>query len=150
MSLTDPKKKMSKSDANPNSRILLTDDRDSIHRKIKNALTDSYPGITYDPQTRPGVSNLLDILGYLKEDEPKSKPKSMHEIAASFENASLRSFKLEVAQTIINALEGMRERFLHFQTDTKLLEESARRGQRQAASAAEQTLRQVKQAVGIY
>merc|ERR1711939_99457 len=61
MSLTDPVKKMSKSDPNPKSRILLTDSNEVIRSKIKSAMTDSFDGISYEPERRPGVSNLLDI-----------------------------------------------------------------------------------------
>lgn len=54
MSLTDPGKKMSKSPPNPKSRILITDSREEIFKKINGSLTDCEDGITYDPATRPG------------------------------------------------------------------------------------------------
>merc|ERR1711939_634674 len=62
MSLKRPTQKMSKSDADPKSRILITDTREEIHAKVKGAITDSEPGISFDPEKRPGVSNLIEIL----------------------------------------------------------------------------------------
>jgi tryptophanyl-tRNA synthetase len=68
-SLTDPALKMSKSHPNDKSRILLTDDENVIRNKIKTAVTDSIETeITYDPETRPGISNLIDILYYADPD----------------------------------------------------------------------------------
>ena len=60
-SLKDPTQKMSKSDDDPRSRILLSDSNEAIAAKIRHALTDSVGDISYDPQKRPGVSNLIDI-----------------------------------------------------------------------------------------
>jgi len=62
MSLVDPLKKMSKSDSNARSRITLADKEEIIYDKIRRALTDSFGSkITYEPQTRPGLANLLMI-----------------------------------------------------------------------------------------
>ena len=75
MSLQDPLKKMSKSQGNEASRILITDEADVIRQKIKSAKTDSEPGpITYTPDTRPGVSNLIDIYRYTSQSELTSGP----------------------------------------------------------------------------
>lgn len=60
-SLKDGRVKMSKSDSNPSSRIELEDNSDSIRKKIKTAKTDLFAGITYDPVSRPDVSNLIRI-----------------------------------------------------------------------------------------
>ena len=60
MSLQDPSKKMSKSDENPNAYILMMDDKDTIIRKFKRAITDSDTQIRYS-EDKPGVSNLIDI-----------------------------------------------------------------------------------------
>ena len=60
--MRDPTTKMSKSHPNLNSRILLTDTDTDIQKKIKSAVTDNIKSICYDPENRPGVSNLLAIL----------------------------------------------------------------------------------------
>ncbi|KAI9661668.1 MAG: Tryptophan--tRNA ligase, mitochondrial [Bathelium mastoideum] len=72
MSLTEPHLKMSKSHANPKSRILITDGCEEIEKKIKGALTDSVSGISYDLVERPGVSNLLDIMFHLQDDNKQA------------------------------------------------------------------------------
>lgn len=60
-SLRDPTKKMSKSDPDEKSRILLTDRPEQILEKVKKSLTDFTSAVTYDLATRPGVSNLISI-----------------------------------------------------------------------------------------
>ena len=59
--LADPAKKMSKSGENPNGAVFMSDDRDTVIRKFKRAVTDSDAEIIYDPERKPGVSNLLSI-----------------------------------------------------------------------------------------
>ena len=59
--LQEPTKKMSKSGENPNGAIFLSDDKDTVMRKFKRAITDSDGEIRYDPAQKPGVSNLLSI-----------------------------------------------------------------------------------------
>jgi tryptophanyl-tRNA synthetase len=69
MSLTQPtEKKMSKSDTNSKSRILIMDSREEISRKIKAAVTDSEEGVTYDPVNRPEIANLVNIMNFLQRD----------------------------------------------------------------------------------
>jgi tryptophanyl-tRNA synthetase len=60
-SFRDPSKKMSKSEQDPRSRIEITDTRDDILEKCKKALTDFTSEITFDPENRPGVANLITI-----------------------------------------------------------------------------------------
>ena len=77
-SLQEPTKKMSKSDENPNATISLLDDPAVIRNKIKRAVTDSEALIKYDPENKPGVSNLLEIYHL-------STGMSMDEVEAHFE-----------------------------------------------------------------
>lgn len=64
-SFRDPVKKMSKSDPDPKSRICLTDSPDSIVKVIKKAVTDFTSEVTYDPELRPGVANLISIHSFV-------------------------------------------------------------------------------------
>ena len=75
MSLQDPTKKMSKSDENVNSFITVLDDPDTVLRKFKRAVTDSEALVRYDPENKPGVSNLMAIYSTITG-------KSMEEIEA--------------------------------------------------------------------
>jgi tryptophanyl-tRNA synthetase len=73
MSLVEPQKKMSKSDANLRSRILLTDTRESVREKLRRAVTDSNGShISFDPISRPGLSNLLQIYSAFLEKDPET------------------------------------------------------------------------------
>lgn len=97
MSLAEPTKKMSKSDTNINSFILMTDDKDAIVRKFKRAVTDSDGVVRFDRETKPGVSNLMCIYSTFTG-------KSNDEIAAEFEGKGYGDFKLAVAEVTADAL----------------------------------------------
>ncbi|KAF2272330.1 Nucleotidylyl transferase [Westerdykella ornata] len=107
MSLKEPSKKMSKSDPDPKSRILITDETQDIRAKIKGALTDSIEGISYDPTTRPGVSNLIDLMCYMDPTISLTP----HEVANDMQNVSMRSLKEKVADVVDHNLRGIRERY---------------------------------------
>ncbi|KAF2106766.1 tryptophanyl-tRNA synthetase [Lophiotrema nucula] len=104
MSLTNPTKKMSKSDADVKSRILITDEKDVIEKKIKSALTDSIEGVAYDRDARPGVSNLIDIMYYMDE----SVAASPEELARDFKDVSMRALKERVAEVVDKNIEPVR------------------------------------------
>lgn len=137
MSLTEPHLKMSKSHADPRSRIHLDDKPEEIAEKIKLALTDSTAGVSYDSVARPGVSNLLDILSHL---DPSERPPS--ELAAMYNAFSMRAFKEEVTAAIIASLAGIRKRYhqLIQDNDSHYLEDIARAGFQKASTRAAETL----------
>ena len=107
MSLKDPTKKMSKSDPNPASRILITDSKEEIHKKIKGAVTDSIEGISYNRSERPGVSNLIDIMFYMDW----SIPESPEALAEDLKGVSMRALKEKVADTIEVNIGPIREKY---------------------------------------
>ncbi len=72
MSLQEPLKKMSKSDENPNASIYLMDDRDTIIRKFKRAVTDSDNSICYSEE-KPGIRNLMDIYSLATDKKMKNR-----------------------------------------------------------------------------
>lgn len=146
MSLKRPTQKMSKSDQDPKSQILITDTEEEIHAKIRGAVTDSEPGISYDPEKRPGVSNLIEILHHLRKDNL-----SFSLIANDNENVGMRAFKEEVANAIVKELRGTRERFMEYMRpeDPRLYEE-IRVGARKARIQAGKTLDDVRQAIGLF
>lgn len=148
MSLQDPTKKMSKSDPDERSRILITDSRDEINLKIKHALTDSVPGVSYDRDSRPGVSNLIDIMYYMDE----SKYGSPEEIAADMfsKDFSLKVLKEQVATTVADGLEPIRERY-NEQMARSLEDVDAEmgRGASMAKGTAAMNLQRLKAAMGI-
>lgn len=148
MSLTQPTSKMSKSDPNPLSRILITDTPDQITKKISRALTDSESKVvSYDPSSRPGVSNLLEILTIL---EGGSEPQ---DTALEFESAAvpMRALKERTADAVARELAEVGERYheLLGRGNGAWLDEVEKRGAERARASAERTMARVKEAVGL-
>lgn len=145
MSLKRPTQKMSKSDPDPKSRILITDSEEEIHAKIRGAVTDSEPGISFDPERRPGVSNLIEILKHVTQ----SQQPSVH-IAKDIGNVSMRAFKEKVAAEIVTALDGIRDNFLELmQPNNYTLHDEVFQGAYKARERSRKTLQDVKQALGL-
>ncbi|KAL4877634.1 hypothetical protein BJY04DRAFT_197327 [Aspergillus karnatakaensis] len=142
MSLREPKLKMSKSHVDDRSRIILTDSPEDVWRKVKVALTDSEPGITYDPIRRPGISNLIEILSHLE-----GKP--CGEIALSYVSASPRALKEHLSKRVSEVLIPIREKYNSLMEDNKHLDDVAEQGAREARANAEITMRKVREAMGL-
>src|SRR5439155_4664650 len=62
MDLQEPDRKMSTTDSQPAGKVLLTDPPDTVRKKLKSAVTDSGTDVRYDPEEKPGISNLLEIM----------------------------------------------------------------------------------------
>jgi tryptophanyl-tRNA synthetase len=148
MSLQKPRQKMSKSDPDARASILITDPPEVIRSKVMSALTDSVEGISYDPDTRPGVSNLVELLALL--DGSKRTPQ---EIAAEMESAgaSLKQLKETVAATLTRKLEGIRERYSDAleRDDGQFLDRVQAHGAESARNGAAETMQLVRDAVGL-
>lgn len=147
MSLKDPSRKMSKSDPDPDSRILITDSKEDIKRKVMGARTDSVAGVGYDRERRPGVANLLDILCYMRDDgvEPKEVA---DEMAAA--NASLKDLKVQVATAVDDGLRDIRERYEDLpEKDPDKFESVLKEGVERARRLAADQMATVKEAMGL-
>jgi len=147
MSLKEPVSKMSKSHGDPRSRIHINDQPADIARKIRLALTDSIEGISYEPNIRPGVSNLLEIMSSL---DPRGKSPS--ELAGTYKNSGMREFKEEVSEIVIEGLAGIRDRYEHLTnaSNSHYLEDVAQEGSRKAHRRAAATLVAVREAIGLF
>lgn len=159
MSLTNPTAKMSKSDANPSSRILLTDEPDQIRKKVARALTDSdVNGVTYDPASRPGVSNLLEILTILEEDQGQGRGETNMmttpaETARQFGGVQrpLKVLKERVAEAVVREFGDVRERYRELleRRGGAWLDEIEAVGAEKAQANADATMTRVKEAIGL-
>jgi len=146
MNLQQPEKKMSKSDADVGSRILITDEADEIRKKIRRAKTDSVEGpLTYDPVARPGVSNLIEILKHITRST-----KTCEEIVKEIGETTLGALKALVAEEIVKELDGVRERY------EALMAEGDERvdlamviGRQHVSGKAGATMKEVREAVGL-
>lgn len=144
MSLAEPTSKMSKSHPLERSRILLTDNADVIHSKIASARTDSLPGISYDTQARPGISNLLDILSIF---HPESK--TAVQLAAEYSDSSPRELKEAVSEAVIAGIDGIGRRYEQLLEDTKFIDHVAEEGSKKACESADETMQIVREAIGF-
>lgn len=142
MSLRNPLEKMSKSDPDPNGKILLTDSPDVIRKKIATAVTDSGQEVAYDPEQKPGISNLLEIASTLSGE-------GVEELAARHRTAGYGSFKRAVADIVASSLAPLRERVAELLEDPSQIERELERGRARAHAEAKPMLDAVKRAVGL-
>lgn len=142
MSLRNPLQKMSKSDNQEMSRINLSDTPDEIRKKIRKAVTDSQSQITYDPDGRPGVSNLVCIYAALTS-------MTHDEVCAKFEGRETVHFKEELSEVIIGKLEPIRQQTLRLDGDPGYIDQVLKSGAQQTTQLAESTMREVKSKLGI-
>ncbi len=142
MSLTSPEKKMSKSDENPNAIVTVLDDRDTIIRKFKRAVTDSGSEICY-AEGKDGINNLMSIFGAFTE-------KSYEEIEKEFTGKGYGDFKLAVGETVADKLAPMQEKYNELIGDKKYLEECMKQGAEKAYKLSRKTLQKVQKKVGFY
>ena len=140
MSLSDPTKKMSKSD--PKGDIYLKDDPAVIRKKIMSAVTDMEAHVHYDPEKQPGISNLMTILSSLT-----GKP--FEEIEKEFEGKGYGDFKRAVADAVVNELEPLQNRCKEI-IESGLVDKVLEKGAKRANEIASEVLTRVQKAVGLY
>ena len=141
MSLSEPLKKMSKSDIDPNSRINLLDDPKTIKKKIGRATTDSLRLITFDAE-RPGITNLLTIYQVLTGQ-------SQQEIEEEFTGKGYGDFKGVLTDRLVAALEPIQQRYHELINDLPMLENILRQSADEIRPTAAATLNRVKEVVGL-
>lgn len=141
MSLQDPKKKMSKSD-DPKSCIFLFDFPEDIQKKIMSSQTDSGKDIIYNITKKPGISNLLTIYSLLTNTP-------IPQIEKEFKGKLYGEFKKSLAQVVIQYLEPFRRKQKELLTRQVYVKEILKQGQRRSLIIAEQTMKEVKEKMGL-
>ena len=139
MSLSDPAKKMSKSDDDPNGCVMLLDDAEIIQRKFKRAVTDSGTEIRFD-DSRPAITNLLTIY-HLITGQPTQ------EVEAHFEGKGYAQLKAQIAEVTVEFLRPLQQRVRDI-TDERL-DHILGEGRERAKKIAGATLEQVFEKMGI-
>ncbi|MEO0970260.1 MAG: tryptophan--tRNA ligase, partial [Cyanobacteria bacterium J06639_18] len=142
MSLTDGTKKMSKSDPSDLSRINLLDSPDEITKKIKKCKTDPVRGLEFDNPERPECNNLLTLYMLLAG-------KTKQEVTAECQDMGWGKFKPLLTETTINALKPIQDKYQAVMDDKGYLESVLREGREKAEVVAQETLAQVKAALGF-
>lgn len=141
-SLTDPTKKMSKSDENSKSFISLLDDESTILKKIKSSVTDSIGKINLDSENQPGVFNLLQIYASLKN-------LSLEESQNYFKNENYGFLKQAVAEVIIEEFIPLQKKIKNILKDKELINSVLKQGFEKAEKKATLKLNTVKKEMGI-
>ncbi|XP_063241741.1 tryptophan--tRNA ligase, mitochondrial isoform X3 [Bacillus rossius redtenbacheri] len=141
-SLRDPQKKMSKSDADPRSRIELMDSPADIREKCKKAVTDFTSAVTFNPVSRPGVSNLITIHSLLSGLSPE-------DICRDSSGLDTGRYKLVVAEVIAKNIAPIREKVIHIMSKHQYLDDVLESGAEKAVRIARETWNDVKNKVGF-
>ncbi len=141
MGLSNPEKKMSKSEEKKEDSIFLLDPPDQIRKKIKKATTDSLRDISFD-EKRPGVYNLLTIYQLLTD-------KSREDIENHFAGKSYKDLKEQVAEVVIESLKPLQERYHELTGEKGYLDDMLERGAIKAGEQAEEKMRQVTESMGL-
>ena len=143
MDLQRPTAKMSKSSETEQGVILLLDPPAVIERKIKRAVTDAETGtgsVRYDPVAKPGVSNLLELLGLATDRAPA-------EVAASYQQYG--PLKADTATAIVELVRPIQERYLVLAADPAVSEKALADGAEKAREVASGTLQRARNAIGL-
>lgn len=141
MSLTDPKKKMSKS-SGPEGCLFLFDEPETIRKKIMSAVTDTGKEVKFSARTKPGISNLLIVYSLISG-------KKVKELEGEFKNKNYSEFKKSLAEALVNFLEPFRNKKRELVSRKIYIDEILRMGANKARSLAESTMQEVSSKTGL-
>jgi tryptophanyl-tRNA synthetase len=141
MSLAEPTKKMSKSDANPKASVAILDGRDAIIKKFKSAVTDSDTVVRY-ADGKDGINNLMSIYSCFTG-------KDFEAIEREFEGKGYGDFKLAVGETVADKLQPIHDEFDRLMADKAYLETVMKNGAEKAFYIARKTLSKVHKKLGF-
>jgi len=142
MDLQEPTRKMSKSEESPQGTILVLDPPSAIAKKVKSAVTDSGSEVRYDPEEKPGVSNLLEI--YVA-----TSGTTMPAAEAEFANQGYGTFKQAVADAVVECLRPVQEQYAALEADPAEVDRRLARGADEAEAISEQVLSRATRAAGL-
>ena len=142
MDLIDPTKKMSKSSENKKGTIFLLDDENDIRKKIMGATTDSEMTVKYDPENKPGISNLITIYSVLSN-------LTIAEIEEHFKDVNYGTFKSEVADLVINTIKPIQKKYNELINSAEL-DEILNEGIKKTEIIAKKKYEELKNIVGLH
>jgi tryptophanyl-tRNA synthetase len=140
MDLQTPTNKMSKSNDSPQGTIDLLDEPAVVEKKVKRAVTDSGDDVTYDPETRPGVANLLSILAAATGREPK---------VVAEDYTQFGPLKKDTAEALVALLEPIQARYRELEADPAATQALLKQGAEKARAKAAEVVARAKDAVGL-
>jgi tryptophanyl-tRNA synthetase len=106
---------MSKSRGAESGTVLMLDPPDTIRKKVKTAVTDSGTDVRYDPEGKPGISNLIELMTVVTGD-------SIPDVEAKYDGAGYGRFKEDVAEALVSVVEPIRNRYEEIRSDVDELD----------------------------
>jgi tryptophanyl-tRNA synthetase len=140
MDLQEPTNKMSKSVSSDLGKVLLTDSPKDIEKKIKKAVTDNDNDVHYDWETKPGLSNLLEIYSSISSETPQ-------QVAQRYERYG--DLKNDLAQVLIAEIEPITKRYFEYLNDPAELSRILHQGAQKASAVAKGTYERAAKAMGL-
>jgi tryptophanyl-tRNA synthetase len=142
LDLTDPMRKMSKSDPDQAAGVIrMLDEPDAVRRKVMRAVTDSGSAVRCDPDTQPGISNLLEILACCTGEPEPSR------IAGDY--ASYGALKRAVADVVVDTLRPIQKRYAELSADPAYVDGVLADGAARASEQAAVVLGRAREAIGV-
>ncbi|HET7573020.1 MAG TPA: tryptophan--tRNA ligase [Gaiellaceae bacterium] len=142
MDLQEPTKKMSTTLSSEQGAVYITDAPDAIRKKFRSAVTDSEREVRYDPEAKPGISNLLEIMSV-------ATGRGIPELEAEFGDAGYGAFKEAAGESVVALLAPIRERFEALRADERELQRLLAVGAEKARRVADPTLEQMYDRMGF-
>jgi tryptophanyl-tRNA synthetase len=142
MDLQEPERKMSTTAGTPQGTLLILDSPETIRKKLKSAVTDSGTDVRYEPEQKPGISNLLEIMA-VATGEP------IPELEARYDGGGYGQFKADVAEAVVELLDPIRTRYEELRADEPELRALLARGADKARETAAPTLEQMYERMGF-
>jgi len=141
-SLRFPDQKMSKSEEEDSGRINLIDSPDTIRKKIRKAVTDSINAVTYDPVTRPGVSNLVSIFAALKDT-------SVDEVCMEYVDKQSVQLKDDLIDLLVDELTPIQKKMKQLKCDICYVDKVLSSGSMQASELAKTNYSKIEVMLGL-
>jgi tryptophanyl-tRNA synthetase len=141
MDLQDPGVKMSTTGSSDQGLVYVDDEPDAIRSKLKRAVTDPGRDVVR-AEDKPGISNLIEILAVIREDAPAV-------VESEFRGQGYGDFKAAVGEAIVDYLAPIRERYADLRADESALEAVLADGAARAGALAEETMVEVRRAMGV-
>jgi tryptophanyl-tRNA synthetase len=142
MDLQEPERKMSTTAGTPQGTLLMLDTPETIRKKLKSAVTDSGTDVRYDPEQKPGIANLLEIMS-VATGEP------IPELETRYDSGGYGQFKSDVAEAVVDLLDPIRTRYEELRADEPELRALLASGAEKARETAAPTLEQMYERMGF-
>jgi len=134
--------KMSKSRGSESGTVLMLDPPDTIRKKVKTAVTDSGSDVRYDPDEKPGISNLIELMTVVTG-------RSIQDVETTYHDTGYGRFKDDIAEGIVELLEPIQARYRDLRADATELDRLLALGADKAREASAPTLEQMYERMGF-